>query len=131
MKFYIAAKFELKEQVREIYGILHNLGHEITLDWTTHLPIKPYGQNQEIAKKYTAEDIDGIRKADVFILLSKDATGTGTFVELGSAILSNLNNGKPLVYVIGEDTTSMFYFHPSVKRRKNLNEILKELKIIK
>ena len=104
-------------------------GHEITADWTSHKTIKPYEDNQEIAQEYSIEDIDGVRGSDIFILIS-DQAGTGMHTELGAAIISNLDKGKPKIYVIGDYTSrSMFYFHPSVNRRKSIKEVLDELEI--
>ncbi len=127
MKIYIAARFGKKQEVRNLYELLKERGHEITLDWTTHEFIKPFEDNQEIAEKYSVEDIEGVRNSDVFILLTDEA-GTGMYVELGAAIFSNIEFGKPKIYVIGEYTSrSMFYFHPSVNRRKSIEEVLEEI----
>lgn len=129
MKFYIAAKFQLKEKVREIYTRLQEEGHEITADWTLHKSIKPYEDNPDIAQEYAIEDINAAQSCDVFVILSEEA-GTGMYVELGAAISSNLKQGKPKIYIIGNhNTRSMFYFHPSVNRRNNLEEVLQEIKL--
>ena len=76
MKFYIAARFGLKEKVREIYKKLKDKGHDVTLDWTLHKSIKPYDKNQELAEKYSIQVISGVRESDIFILLTNEA-GTG------------------------------------------------------
>lgn len=129
MKIYIAARFDKKEEVRGLQKMLSEKGHEISADWTLHKPIKPYDQNQEIAASYAIEDVDGVKDCDVFILLTDEA-GTGMYVELGVAILSHLQSGKPKIYAVGERISrSMFYFHPSVNRRENIGQVLKELEI--
>ncbi|MBS3175938.1 hypothetical protein J4457_01745 [Candidatus Woesearchaeota archaeon] len=116
-----------KQEVRDLYEQFKKLGHEIATDWTLHKPIKPYENNPEIAREYSVEDVDAARNCDVFILMTDEA-GTGVYVELGAAISSNLEHGKPKIYVIGKHTShSMFYFHPSVNRRKNINEVFEEI----
>ncbi len=128
MKWYIAARFDEKEKVREIHQLLAVYGHTITSDWTVHLPIKPYDHHERESREYSLADIDGVRESDIFVLLSDDA-GTGMYVELGTAIASHLTFGKPLIYVVGEHSSrSMFYFHPSVKRRKTIEDVLGEIK---
>ncbi|MCD4666931.1 nucleoside 2-deoxyribosyltransferase [archaeon] len=129
MKIYVAGKFEKKDLILDIYEKIKKLGHEVSYDWTTHKPIKPYNENKEIAQKYTQEDIDGVRDCDVFIFIIDEALGTGMHVELGAAITLSLEKGKPQIYVVGEDISkSMFYFHQKVNQRKDINEVLEELK---
>lgn len=127
MKIYIAARFDRRHEVLELYKLILEHGHEITADWTLHKPIKPYEQNEELAAKYANEDIEGVKNCDVFIILSDEGGSTGMYVELGAAILSNLKCGKPKIYVIGDKLRSMFYFHPVVNRRKNINEVFEEI----
>ena len=127
MKIYLAARFDKKQEVRDLYERFKKLGYEISADWTLHKPIKPYKNNPETARDYSIEDIDAVRNCDVFILMTDEA-GTGMYVELGAAISSNLEHGKPKIYVIGEHTSrSMFYFHPSVNRRKTIDDVLQEI----
>jgi nucleoside 2-deoxyribosyltransferase len=128
MKIYLAARFDRKDEVRELYNQLIEQGHEITYDWTTHKMIKPYHENQEIAHEYSSNDMEGVKNCDIFILITADG-GTGTFIELGAAILSNIKHNKPEIFVIGEhNTKSIFYFHPSVKRKNTVQEVLDEIK---
>ena len=129
MKFYIAARFDKKVEVNKLYELLKNKGHEITCDWTLHKTIKPYDENQDLAKNYSIEDILGVKDSDVFILLG-DKAGTGMYVELGAAIFSNIILNRPKIYIIGEYIArSMFFYHPFVNRRKNVEEVLNELEI--
>lgn len=121
MKFYIAARFAHKEEVRRLHKIVRARGHEIVCDWTMYLPIKPYGENPDKAERYSLEDLEGVRGCEVFVLID-DKEGTGMHSELGAAIIL----GK-IVYVIGENNErSMFYFHPAVKRRSSIEEVLDE-----
>jgi len=127
MKIYIAARFDKKQEIQNLHKRLQKLGHEITDDWTLHKQAKPYNKNMDISRKYSVEGINAARNCDVFIILSDEA-GTGMYVELGAAISSNLEHGKPNIYVVGGYTSrSMFYFHPSINRRKTIDEVLKEI----
>ena len=55
-----------------------------------------------------------------------DEAGTGMYVELGAAIASYLERGKPEIFVIGpHNSRSMFYFHPAVQRVDNLEGVLR------
>lgn len=127
MKIYIAARFDKKQEVLNLYKRFQELGHEIIADWTLHKLIKPYENNPETAREYSIEDIDAARNCDILMLMTDEA-GTGMYIELGAAISSNLEHGKTKIYVIGEHTSrSMFYFHPSVNRRKNIDEVLEEI----
>src|SRR5260370_13377109 len=114
MKIYVAGRFENKQEVREAQSLLRSYGHQITHDWTKHLPIKPYSKSQELARQYGAADMEGVRNCDVFILLAKGGSGTGSSAELGAAIGSNLSLGKPKIYVVGDLSDCVFFYHPSV-----------------
>lgn len=128
MKIYIAAKFQEKERVRKLFKLVKDKGHKITADWTLHKSISPYIENQELSKDYAIEDINGVKDCDIFIQLSHPEGGIGVFIELGAAILSNIIYGKPKIFIIGDhNSRSMFYFHPSVKQRKNIEGVLKEI----
>jgi len=117
MKWYIAARFELKEEVRAMYKVLEARGHTITDDWTKHQSIKPYDKNAEMARQYTNDDLTGVMNADVVLILSDEA-GIGMYTELGVAMASQLLKGSPLIFITGEHTArNMFYFHQTVMRR--------------
>ncbi len=126
-KSYVAARFDKKQEVIGIHKRLEKLGYEISADWTNHKPIKPYEDNITHARQYSSEDIKGIADCDLFILLT-DREGIELYAELGAAIFSNLRHGKPEIYVIGDYLSNcMFYFHPSVNRRKTIDEVIKEI----
>ncbi|RLG18521.1 hypothetical protein DRN63_01315 [Nanoarchaeota archaeon] len=127
MKVYIAAPFERKGEVKDLIEELKKIGFEISHDWTSHESIDPTKQ-KELARKYSIEDIEGVRNSDVFILLAEDRVSSGASVELGAAILSNLEFGKPIIYVVSKTRDLMFYFHPSVKLVENVTEVLEDLK---
>ncbi len=125
MKIYIAARFGEKERVQDLYKKFQDKGHEISIDWTTHKSIKPYEDHPGLACSYSVEDINGAKNCDVFIILTDEA-GTGMYVELGIAIASNLERGKPDIYAVGEfNSRCMFYFYPSIKCVNSIEDVLK------
>lgn len=127
-KIYIANQFNKKKDTCKLYKLFEDKGCEISSDWTKHKPITPYNENSELAKQYSIEDMAGIKNSDIFIAISNEEGSTGVHVELGIAILSNIQFGKPTIYVIGDYISrSMFYFHPSVNRRKSIDEVLNEI----
>jgi len=124
---YIAARFAFKSEVERIARLFEKRGYTLISDWTKHKTIKPYENNPELAKQYAVEDIAAARNCDVFVLISDEA-GTGMYVELGAAISSALEIGKPKIYVIGEHLSrAMFYYHHLVERRRMIEEVLKEI----
>lgn len=128
MKVYVAAKFQEKVEVRRLYKKLLAEGHTITHDWLNHKFIKPYHKNARLARKYATADIEGVKKADVFIMRG-DEKGTGMNTELGAAILSNIAFGRPIIYVIVKgETPNAFYYHPSVNLVKNEADALSRIR---
>lgn len=130
MKFYIASRTKNAPLVCEWYKLIKEKGYKISLDWTKYYLQdalhRPYEKNEKMTQKCAEESIDGVKNCDVFILLTDEA-GVDMYAELGMAIAFKV----PLIYVIGDYTSkSVFYFHPQVKRRKNIEEVLKELSIL-
>ena len=131
MKFYVAAFVGEKERVRRIHHRLRELGHEITVDWTAHPGVfgKDREKYPERVRGIAIRDMNGVRDCDVFVLLSEPADGRAKYVELGAAIMSYLEKGKPMVYVLGQGThLSVFFYHPAVKRVRTLDEVLADIK---
>ena len=125
---YVASRFAMKENVREIYSKLEMIGYSVSGDWTSHRSVKPYTENQELSAEYAIEDLEAVRRSDVFILIS-DAAGTGMHTEFGAAIDHYLEFKKPVIYVIGKHLdSSMFFFHTSVRRKDTTDEVIEELK---
>ena len=132
MKFYVAAFIEEKSRVQTLYKRLIDLGHTITVDWTDELGL--FGENRDRHAKQVEEvavrDMEGVREAEVFILLSEPTEGRSKYAELGAAIMSHLERGKPKIYVLGEEANqSVFFYHPSVKRVKTLEEVIQDLEV--
>jgi len=113
MKFYIASKLENHEQVSRLASLLKSFGWEHTYDWTVHGSIKE--TDIETLKSVGQKEYDGVKNADIVIVLTPQ--GRGTHVELGMAIALN-----KAVYICHEDdkyfkcddNTSAFYWLPNV-----------------
>jgi hypothetical protein len=131
MKFYIAASFFKKDLVKDVFKLLKKSNHTVTVDWTKHsgvkLPLRDH--KKKLVTKYATRDEKGVNDADVFVLLSEPSAGRAMYVELGIAISNYEQNRKPLVYVVGKRTNqSIFYYHPAVKRKNSMHEVLEEIK---
>ena len=129
MKFYVAAKWQLKDEVREIYRKIKETGHEVTEDWTKHPPAKPYDKNKDLSRKLSNIDMNAVKNSDIFVILTNE-DGVGMYIEFGGAIMSKIIKGKPQIYVIGKKLgRSMFFFHPAVKRRRTIEDVFEDLRI--
>ena len=130
MKIYVAAKFEKKDLVLETFKKLKDLGHSISYDWTYHQNYKPYDQNQELAAKYSQNELSGIADCDIFIHIPEDQ-GHTLHMEFGAALALAKLKGKPIIYAIGEfNSKSPWFFNPLVRRRNTIEEVLEEIKKI-
>jgi len=119
MKLFVAGKIGDEEQAKAAMKLIREAGHEITFDWTTIPHLKPYEQNQEASMQAAIQEAKGVARADAVILLAHE-NGRGMYVELGMALAN-----KKTVFVIGEeDTSTMFLFHPLVRRVKTVSEAL-------
>lgn len=116
MKFYIASRLENHALVTELAHHLKELGHEHTYDWTIHGSVA--GQGQSTMAQTAHNEVEGVRQADVVIVLMPG--GRGTHVELGLGIAF----GKSM-YLVSQspdrdfsDTreTCAFYHHARVRQ---------------
>ena len=113
MKFYIASKLENYEQVKSLASLLKLDGWEHTYDWTVHGSVKE--TDIDMLKSVGQKEFDGVKNADVVIVLTPQ--GRGTHVELGIALALNKS-----IYICHEDDkyfqcnddTSVFYWHENV-----------------
>jgi len=113
MKFYIASKLENFEQVQYLAGKLKASGWIHTYDWTAHSSVK--ATNVETLKEVAQKEYNGVKDADVVIVLTPQ--GRGTHTEFGMAIALNkriylCHNDD--MYFLCDDNTSAFYWLPNV-----------------
>lgn len=125
MKVYVAAKFNDKERVKAVYDQLKQAGHIITHEWVHNKQSYPFSHDPLFTAHCAAQDIEGVRSADVFILLSNAEPSMGASAELGAAIATFLEFKKPYIYVVGPhfDTNFCFY-HPAVIRKDSVEDVL-------
>lgn len=113
-RIYVAASFEQREAVRELYKQLQAAGHTITADWTTHkelADLKSEDERETLKRQYVMEDTNGVMSASVYALLVGDRKSTGAHIELGIALGARVKHicliGKP-------DMNQLFYSHPDI-----------------
>src|SRR4030043_1707448 len=129
LEFYIAGDFKQRDQIREIMAEIEGMGHRIVYDWTDHLPIKPYEENQELARKYAEEDHQAAANCDVFVLFPGESGGTTRFSELGMAI--NSRKVKRIFVVGPGDNRSVSFFDPKIERLKSTEELIEIISSMK
>lgn len=132
-KVYVAARFDQKLEVVEVYDRLRSAGFVISRDWTRHACIpfkietgkKVYRSNPDLARIYSIEDIQGVIDADYFILLANIPNGQGKFIELGAAI-----SLKKICYVFLPKGRKdcLFYYHPSVEIYDNIESMIQNMR---
>jgi nucleoside 2-deoxyribosyltransferase len=70
MKIYVAGRVRNKENIRQVYEMLENEGHEITYKWTEQESILPLKENMNLVKKYLQDDFNAIRDADCVLMIA-------------------------------------------------------------
>lgn len=123
MKVYIASRTSEREEVKRLNTLLSQKGFEV-LDWTWHMPTKPYEEHKDIALQYSLEDVQMVKECDLFILLTTETSGSGSTTEFGMALFSYELFKKPNIYVVGSHINNMFFFHPGVKMVQTRDELL-------
>lgn len=129
MKLYIAAPMRRAKDVKELYALVRSRGHEITSDWTDHEDVRPFSKNAKKAQEYANDDLGGVVACDVFIAICDDLKNSiGTPSELAAAIALNIANGKPRVFIVGEDVDGiLFAHHRNVEKASSVLEVLQKL----
>ncbi len=119
MKFYIAHNFAARDWLREeIKPQFEAAGHTITSRWITE-DLHLMEENQAEAARHDIEDVE---RADGIVLFSDnfgDRPGRGKYVELGYAIGRN-----KILFVVGENTSCVFYNLPAVTHVQTVSEVL-------
>lgn len=110
MRVYVAASTGALESAEAMMGEARRFGHSITHDWTKSVRKHGRGDPNELSGEEISiaawEDRQGVRKADLFILLWNPHL-LGGLIELGFA----LDRGTPC-WIIGEPRWSVFYLLP-------------------
>lgn len=109
MKFYIASSLKNYQKVRELARLLKSAGWEHTYDWTLYCPENEI--DLETLKSIGEKEYEGIKQADVVIILTPQ--GRGTHTELGIAIALNKKIylcHQDDTYFKCDDNTSTFYW---------------------
>ena len=116
MEFYVAGKWQDRENVRKLMDKIQELGHAITCDWTL---------DEENAAGYpvlnTINDTRGVQICDAYVgsFVNKNKY-QGALVELGIALGLNRR-----IFIIGHAVdTCIFTNHPSVQRFETELEFL-------
>lgn len=121
MKFYVSGKLGDIWITKDVIEALRAAGHEITVDWTKLPSLKPYDINAEASQKAAVEEAQGVKEADVLVLIPHDR-GIGMYVEFGIA----LGSGIPVRVITKYESKSMFFHHPLVKRISSIEELIEE-----
>lgn len=124
MRVYIASKFENVDEVRALQRKLKEGGHTVTFDWTAYNdePLKEKGLETALhayRRKCALLDMEGVRSADVLVLIPCPAMGGwGRYAEFGAAGVLH----KPII-VVGECYDSVFLYLPTVRRVKDVGDL--------
>jgi hypothetical protein len=130
MKFYLASSIMNEERVQEAIAALRDGGHHVTVDWTLTEAI---GEDERDGRPTQVEalarrDFEGIREADVFVILTEPPDARSMYVELGVALSLYELGGRPLVFAMGGNRSqSIFYYHPAVRGVRDWSEIHKHV----
>lgn len=122
----MAASFEQSEDVRKAQRLLTDKGYIVMVDWTKHKEIKSIpsrSEREKWSKIYAIEDSEGVKNADIFILLLGDRKSTGAHIELGVALGANVPN----IFLVGDESLlgeQLFYRHKRVKRVQTVEEVI-------
>lgn len=105
-KIYLAGKWEERKAAKLVMLDLEKEGHIITHDWTLH-------EDMNDAVDYAVEDIEGVKNADVLVVLAmKDYPYKGAYCEFGAALALN----KPVFVFGGFMDSCIFINHPLVTK---------------
>ncbi|MHA1170206.1 MAG: hypothetical protein ACTSRU_20455 [Candidatus Hodarchaeales archaeon] len=114
MKFYIAGKFEEKEEIRKRMDIIESFGHKITHDWT-------HEKKDYDSKRSAKLAVKGVLDCDFLVIIAeKELQYRGTYTELGLAI----GSGK-IVFIIGNSLDeNIFVNHHLVNKHHTWGHFL-------
>jgi nucleoside 2-deoxyribosyltransferase len=128
VKYYIASRLESADRVKSLKKTLDSWGWVHTYDWTVHGSVQKEGYRviRDVAHKET----DGVRQADVVIVLLPG--GRGTHTEFGMAIAWEKHVvmlSESFEIDFGNDgRTCAFYHHALVNRVGSMADLLEHLR---
>ena len=121
MKFFVSGKSGVENDARAAMKSLRDAGHDITFDWTNIGLLKPYDINATASQEAAIKESSGVKEADVLVIITH-SNGVGMYVELGIA----LGVGIPVPLVTNEESRSVFFHHPLVRKVGSIEEVIKE-----
>ena len=128
--FFVSGSIRHKDAIREIFAAIEAEGHYITHDWTRTDDIGVKRENSVEAGLRAEADINGVLRADVYVLdSSNESIGKFMYGELSVAIAAQqLGDGPQAIYIIGPlNHDSIVYYHPAVRRVDTIEEVLQEV----
>ncbi len=130
MKAFVSGQLGEKDRIRNVYARLSEIGIDITHDWTTTDNLGDYSGNLEEVGLRAARDINGVRDADLYILMTDNKErGKGMYVELGAALALAEQRGSPQIFIVGpRNHESIFYYHPLTQHFTDLESCISYIK---
>lgn len=120
---FVSGKIGSENEPAEVIALLEAKGYNITFNWTEAPHLRPYEANKEKSLDLAIKEIDGVKDADILILMLHDK-GVGMFVEFGAA----LAKGIPVIAIDNAiEPRSMFLYHPLVMRVSSVERALRAL----
>lgn len=109
MKFYVAGRWEDRQEVQEIQRFLCGLDMELTLDWTQH----EYPIGEKDLEKWAKDDLVAASQSSLLVaVMEQQHDYKGAWCEIGACLARG-----GIVNVIGHDCDSaIFLHHPRVVR---------------
>jgi hypothetical protein len=110
-RVYVAgASSERNERAKPVIAALKAAGYEITHDWTVAVDYEenhPIDDDSQTTRLYDCakDDYEGVRTADVFVLLAPQKLSTGAWFEFGVAFQAGRKNN---IYIAGNIDKCIF-----------------------
>jgi hypothetical protein len=124
MRAYLAARFQLRDEMRGVRDVLQALGHEVTSRWIDQEPDGFNKTNFDKGAPEAHKDLEDIRAADTLILFTEVPTSTGGYmVEFGYAM--GLHN--PLRLIVIGPLRNIFMALPQVEHYPDWSRFVMEL----
>lgn len=119
-KIYLAAKYKMIAEMRDIADTLRARGHEVTAQWIDGK------ENDDTKEAAAVMDYEDVARADTLLTFSDPRgslnTGGGRHVEFGIALTL-----RKRIFVVGTKGEHVFHNYPGVRIFPTLNEAMGEL----